>query len=157
MKGAPPSATEPNFRLANYPLLPLRVETLGPFVLVDLDRDAAPVHAYFEPVLDIIAGSGINLDTLKLYRGEDWSGFPTGRRCSRTTSNAIIALSRIRASARRSTCARRIYHLTVHRSALAPVGQVRPSALEGRSQVKIYDVRGEVAQSQYHLLWPNRK
>ena len=35
------------------------------------------------------------------------------------------------------------------------VGQVRPSALEGRSQVKIYDVGGEVAQSQYHLLWPN--
>src|ERR1700757_4023258 len=31
----------------------------------------------------------------------------------------------------------------------------RPSALEGRSQVRIYDVAGEVAQSQYHLLWPN--
>jgi phenylpropionate dioxygenase-like ring-hydroxylating dioxygenase large terminal subunit len=75
LKGAPRSATEPNFRLANYPLLPLRVETVGPFVFVNLDRDAAPVHAYFGPVLDIIAGSGINLDTLKLHSREDWSGF----------------------------------------------------------------------------------
>ena len=47
------------------------------------------------------------------------------------------------------------YHLTVHGWLLAQVGQVRPSALEGRSQVKIYDVGGEVAQSQYHVLWPN--
>jgi choline monooxygenase len=45
LKGAPRSATEPNFRLANYPLLPLRVEALGPFVFVNLDPDAAPVHA----------------------------------------------------------------------------------------------------------------
>jgi choline monooxygenase len=32
---------------------------------------------------------------------------------------------------------------------------VRPSALEGKSKVKIYDARGEVAQAQYHLLFPN--
>jgi choline monooxygenase len=47
------------------------------------------------------------------------------------------------------------YRLTVHGWVLAQVGQVRPSALEGRSQVKIYDVGGEIAQSQYHVLWPN--
>jgi choline monooxygenase len=35
------------------------------------------------------------------------------------------------------------------------LGDVRQSALEGKTKVKIYDVRGEVAQSQYHLLWPN--
>ena len=47
------------------------------------------------------------------------------------------------------------YNLTAHGWFLSQVGQVRPSALEGRSQVKIYDVAGELAQSQYHLLWPN--
>ena len=65
LKGAPRSATEPNFRLSNYPLLPLRVEALGPFVFVNFDPDAAPVHAYFGPLLDIIAGSGVELDTLQ--------------------------------------------------------------------------------------------
>ena len=37
LKGAPRSAGEPDFRLADYPLLPLRVETLGPFVFVNID------------------------------------------------------------------------------------------------------------------------
>src|SRR5271169_96524 len=120
LKGAPRSASEPNFRLENFPLLPIRAETLGPFVFVNLDRDAAPVHAYFGPVLDIIAGSGINLDTLKLYSREDWSGFSNCKTMLENYSNAIIALSRIRASARRSTCAGRIYHLTLHGWAFSP-------------------------------------
>ena len=47
------------------------------------------------------------------------------------------------------------YNLTAHGWFMSQVGDVRESALEGRSAVKIYDVRGEVAQSQYHLLWPN--
>ena len=34
LKGAPRSAAEPNFRLEDYPLLPIRVESLGPFVFV---------------------------------------------------------------------------------------------------------------------------
>ena len=38
---------------------------------------------------------------------------------------------------------------------MSQTGGVRPSALEGRSAVEIYDARGAVAQSQYHLLWPN--
>ena len=32
---------------------------------------------------------------------------------------------------------------------------MRPSALEGKTAVEIYDTRGEIAQAQYHLLWPN--
>ena len=72
LKGAPRSASERNFRLENFPLLSVRVETLGPFVFVNFDREAAPLHAYFGPVLDIIADSGINLDTLELYNREDW-------------------------------------------------------------------------------------
>ena len=47
------------------------------------------------------------------------------------------------------------YNLTAHGWFSSQIGQVRPSALEGRSRVRIYDVTGEVAQSQYHLLWPN--
>ncbi len=32
---------------------------------------------------------------------------------------------------------------------------MRPAALEGKAKVELYDVRGEVAESQYHFLWPN--
>ncbi len=47
------------------------------------------------------------------------------------------------------------YDLSVHGWFCSQVGQVRQSALEGKSKVKIYDARGEVAQAQYHLLFPN--
>jgi ferredoxin-NADP reductase/phenylpropionate dioxygenase-like ring-hydroxylating dioxygenase large terminal subunit len=155
LKGAPRSATEPNFRLANYPLLPLRVEALGPFVFVNLDRDAAPVHAYFGPVLDIIAGSGINLDTLELYSREDWHGYSNWKTMLENYLECYHCAVAHPSFSAAIDVRQENYHLTVHGWVLAQVGQVRPSALEGRSQVKIYDVGGEVAQSQYHVLWPN--
>ena len=48
-----------------------------------------------------------------------------------------------------------VYKLTAHGWFSSQAGQVRPAALEGKSKVELYDVRGEVAQSQYHFLWPN--
>jgi ferredoxin-NADP reductase/phenylpropionate dioxygenase-like ring-hydroxylating dioxygenase large terminal subunit len=155
LKGAPRSAAEPNFRLANFPLLALRVEALGPFVFANLDRDAAPVQAYFGPVLDIIAGSGINLDTLQLHTREDWHGFSNWKTMLENYLECYHCAVAHPSFSAAIDVRQENYHLTVHGFLLAQVGQVRPSALEGRSQVKIYDVAGEVAQSQYHLLWPN--
>src|SRR5271168_4393909 len=50
LKGAPRSAAERNFRLEDYPLLPLRAESLGPFVFVNLDAHAMPLLTYFGDV-----------------------------------------------------------------------------------------------------------
>ena len=47
------------------------------------------------------------------------------------------------------------YHLAAHGWFSSQIGEVRPAALAGRSQIELYDVRGAVTQSQYHLLWPN--
>ena len=47
------------------------------------------------------------------------------------------------------------YDLAVHGWFSSQIGEVRDSALEGRSQVKIYDAKGEITQSQFHLLFPN--
>ena len=47
------------------------------------------------------------------------------------------------------------YHLKVHGWFASQIGRVRQSAIAGKSAVNIYDARGEVAQAQYHLLWPN--
>jgi choline monooxygenase len=155
LKGAPRSANEPNFRLENFPLLPLRVEALGPFVFVNFDRDAAPLHSYFGPVLDVIAGSGVNLETLELYEREDWrshSNWKTMLENYLECYHCAVAHPSFSAAI---DVRQENYNLTAHGWFSSQIGQVRPSALEGRSQVKIYDVGGEVAQSQYHLLWPN--
>jgi len=38
---------------------------------------------------------------------------------------------------------------------MSQVGPVRSSALDGTGRETAYDARGDVAQAQYHLLWPN--
>ena len=138
--------------LENFPLLPLRVEALGPFVFVNFDPDAPPLHAYFGPVLDIIAGSGVNLDTLELYEREGWrshSNWKTMLENYLECYHCAVAHPSFSAAI---DVRQENYNLTTHGWFLSQIGQVRPSALEGRSQVKIYDVDSEVAQSQYHLL-----
>jgi ferredoxin-NADP reductase len=47
------------------------------------------------------------------------------------------------------------YNLMQYEWFASQLGQVRQSALEGKTAVEIYDARGEIAQAQYHLLWPN--
>lgn len=155
LKAAPRSAAEPNFRLEDFPLLPLRAEALGPFVFVTLDRETAPLHAYFDPILGIIAGSGVDLDTLQLYNREDWhspANWKTMLENYLECYHCAIAHPSFSAAI---DVSQQNYDLTAHGWFLSQIGQVRPSAPEGRSKVKIYDVAGEVQQSQYHLLWPN--
>jgi len=155
LKRAPRSAAERNFRLADYPLLPIRVEHLGPFVFVNIDRSAPPLASYFGKVLDIIAQSGINLDTLQLYSREEWHSDANWKamlenylecyHCPVAHPGFSAAIDVIPEN----------YHLTAHGWFLSQVGQVRQAALEGKSAVKIYDARGELKQAQYHVLWPN--
>ena len=106
-------------------------------------------------MLDIIAGSGVNLDTLELYEREDWrshSNWKTMLENYLECYHCAVAHPSFSAAI---DVRQENYNLTAHGWCSSQIGQVRPSALEGRSRVKIYDVGGEVAQSQYHLLWPN--
>ena len=75
LQGAPRTAHEPGFRLEDYPLLPLRVETLGPWVFVNADRGAPPLREQYGKVLEVIGQSGIDLDSLVLYSREEWEWY----------------------------------------------------------------------------------
>jgi choline monooxygenase len=155
LKSAPRSAGEPNFRRENFPLLPIRAEDLGPFVFVNLDRDAPPVQDYFGPVLEVIASSGIDLDHLELYERENWQS-PSNWKTMLENYLECYHCPIVHPSFSAAIDVRQEnYRLIAHRWCLSQVGQVRPSALEGRSRVKIYDVAGELKEAQYHLLWPN--
>jgi carnitine monooxygenase subunit len=155
LKGAPRSAGEPNFRLENFPLLPIRAEALGPFVFVNLDREAAPVVAYYGEVLGVIKGSGIDLATLELYNREEWQSHSNWKTMLENYLECYHCAVAHPSFSAAIDVRQENYNLTAHGWFSSQLGQVRPSALEGRSQVKIYDVAGEVKQSQYHLLWPN--
>jgi phenylpropionate dioxygenase-like ring-hydroxylating dioxygenase large terminal subunit len=155
LKGAPRSAAEPNFQLKDYPLLPLRVESLGPFVFVNLDPHAKSLASYFGDLLNIIAGSGVHLESLELYSREEWSAEANWKTMLENYLECYhCAIAHPGFSAAIDVQPGN-YNLIMHGWFASQLGDVRQSALEGKTKVKIYDVRGEVAQSQYHLLWPN--
>ena len=155
LQGAPRTGGEPGFRLEDYPLLPLRAETLGPWVFVNADRGAPPVREQYGKVLAIIAQSGIDLDALVLYSRDEWESYANWKTMLENFLECYhCAIAHPGFSAAIDVLPDN-YNLAVHGWFCSQVGMVRQSALEGRSQVKIYDARGEVAQAQYHLLFPN--
>ena len=106
-------------------------------------------------VLDIIAASGLNLDTLELQSRTSWDGNANWKTMLENFLECYhCAIAHPGFSAAIDVRPDK-YDLSVHGWFCSQVGQVRPSALEGKSKVKIYDARGEVAQAQYHLLFPN--
>ncbi len=155
LETAPRSAGEPGFRREDYPLLPIQAEALGPFVFVNLDHNAPPAQSLFGPLLETIASSGIELDTLQLYAREEWraranwkvmlENFLECYHCPVAHPSFSAAID-VRPAK---------YHLVAEGMLSSQIGEVRASALAGRARADLYDVRGAVTQSQYHLLWPN--
>ncbi len=155
LETAPRSAGKSGFRCEDYPLLPIRAEALGPFVFVNLDRDAPPMQSLFAPLLDTIASSGVELDTLELYAREEWrtqanwkvmlENFLECYHCPIAHPSFSAAIDVRPAN----------YHLAAGGWFSSQIGEVRAAALTGRARADLYDVRGAVTQPQYHLLWPN--
>ncbi len=155
LKGAPRTAHEPGFRLEDYPLLPLRVETLGPWVFVNADRGAPPLREQYGKVIDVISQSGVDLDTLVLYSRDEWESYSNWKTMLENYLECYHCAVAHPGFSAAIDVKPENYDLAVHGWFSSQVGTVRESALEGRSQVKIYDARGDVSQAQYHLLFPN--
>lgn len=155
LRRVPRSGAEPNFRLEDYPLLPIRAEALGPFVFVNIDPDAPSARHCYGPVLDIIAASGVALDKLELHSRVDWRAKANWKTMLENYLECYHCPVAHPGFSAAIDVRPDIYRLEAHGWFSSQSGPVRPAALEGRSKVELYDVSGEVAQSQYHFLWPN--
>jgi ferredoxin-NADP reductase/phenylpropionate dioxygenase-like ring-hydroxylating dioxygenase large terminal subunit len=155
LKGAPRSEGDPKFQVEDYPLLPIQAEAVGPFVFVNLDPNARPASTYYGRVLDMIAESGIDLNSLELYSREQWEA----RANWKTMLENFLECYHCAVAHPGFSAAIDVkpenYVLTHEDWFSSQIGHVRDSALEGKSQVRIYNARGDIRQAQYHLLWPN--
>lgn len=155
LKAAPRSDREPNFCANDYPLLSIKVETLGPWVFANADANCKSLSSFYGPVLEITKESGIDFESLELWSRTEWESEANWKtmlenylecyHCAVAHPGFTAAIDVDQDS----------YKLTPHEWFSSQVGYVRQSALEGKSKVKIYDAKGAVKQAQYHLLWPN--
>jgi phenylpropionate dioxygenase-like ring-hydroxylating dioxygenase large terminal subunit len=155
LRRAPRSAAEPSFRLEDFPLLPIRVEALGPFVFANLDANAPAAKDCYGPILDIIARSGVALDSLTLYSRGDWQARANWKAMLENYLECYHCAVAHPGFSAAIDVRPDVYTLASHGWFSSQAGRVRPAALEGKAKVELYDVRGEVVESQYHFLWPN--
>jgi len=155
LKHAPRSQSERDFRLEDYPLLPIRVETFGPFVFVNLDQNATPISERFGQVLEIIKQCGVDVGILEPLRRVEWQ---SGGNWKNMLENYLECYHCPVAHPGFSAAIDvrpESYKLAQHGWFLSQIGKARLDSNESKSGAQIYDTRGEIVQSQYHFLWPN--
>jgi len=156
LKAAPRSEREEGFDKEDFPLLPVQVDTWGPWVFVNPDLEAETLDSILGELPQIIAQSGLDPAQLQFLKREEcennsnWKvGLEKYLECYHCPTqhpefSAIIDVDPER------------YSLRSSKWWCSQVGPVRSAVLEGKNKKKAaYDARGAVTKSQYHFLWPN--
>ncbi|MDQ4082059.1 MAG: aromatic ring-hydroxylating dioxygenase subunit alpha, partial [Actinomycetota bacterium] len=155
LRSAPRAEQERGFDRRDLSLLPACVETWGPFVFVNPDRDAAPLAETLRDLPEIVAESGVDLDAVRFCERHAWEvdanwkvvveNFLECYHCP-VAHHSFASVVDVGPDA---------YRLEVHDSFSSQFGEVRASARERRSDELPYDPRGEASAGQFHFLWPN--
>ncbi len=72
LKAAPGSKLEPDFDPGEFSLVPVQVDTWGPFIFVNPDPDAAPLSETLGELPRMVAETGLDLDRIRLRRRDTY-------------------------------------------------------------------------------------
>jgi phenylpropionate dioxygenase-like ring-hydroxylating dioxygenase large terminal subunit len=154
LRAAPRSEREPGFDPDAFSLLPISVDTWGPFVFANVDADAAPLAESIAGVPELVASSGVDLSSLKLRERVEWE-MPANWKNSIENylecyhcPTAHPSLSKVVDVDVDS------YRLVERELSSSQFGSIRPSVYAEGADVP-YVPRGEVEGAQYHFIWPN--
>jgi choline monooxygenase len=150
LRSAPRADRELGFDRGDLGLLPVAVDTWGPFLFVNPDAGAAPLADHLGELPAILAETGIDLDTLEFaFRGEP---DPYAANWKVVVENFLEC-----------------YHCSIAHPALARaidtgadayLLETHPTFSSQRATPRdggggVYDTSGEIERGQFHLLFPN--
>jgi phenylpropionate dioxygenase-like ring-hydroxylating dioxygenase large terminal subunit len=151
---APRSEREPGFDPDAFSLLPASVETWGPLVFANADPDAYPLADVLEGVSELVATSGIGLETLQFRERVVWeldvnwkNGLENYLECYHCPT-AHPGLSKLVDVDPDS------YALVPRALSTSQVSSVRPGVREGKVKAPFIPAT-DVDDAQYHYLWPS--
>ncbi len=154
LRRAPRSEREQGFDAADFSLLPVSVDTWGPFLFVNPDPAADPLATVLGDLPGIVARSGLDLGTLRFHSHHEWP----------IEANWKIALENYlecyHCPVAHPGFSKVIdvdpdnYALRVAPTFSSQIGPVRASALAGEGKAPYVPV-GDVTQSQYHFIFPS--
>ena len=144
LRRAPRSEREPGFDPSGLSLLPVSIDTWGPFVFVNPDPEAPPLLEALGNLPDTVARSGLDLAGLRFHSHVPWE----------QQVNWKVALENY------LEC----YHCPTAHPGFSKVIDVDPDSyrlsVEGLVSSQTGPLReeaadGDMRQSQYHFVWPN--
>jgi phenylpropionate dioxygenase-like ring-hydroxylating dioxygenase large terminal subunit len=152
LRAAPRSDLEPCFERDGLGLRPVAVDTWGPFVFVNPDADAEPLSTALGDLPAVAAEHGLDVDGLAFHRRypyelkANWKiAVENYLECYHCAINHPGFVDAVDEGALR---------LEAGGARLSQFAPVHPRAVETLSP---YDVRGELAMSQFHLVLPALK
>ena len=154
LRRAPRSEREEGFDPADFSLLPVAVDTWGPFLFVNPDTDAAPLPAALGELPAIVARSGVDFSTLRYHSHHEW---PIEANWKVVLENYLECYH---CPVAHPGFSKLIdvdpdsYALSVSPTFSSQIGPARASALSGNGSAP-YVPEGDVTHSQFHFLWPN--
>jgi choline monooxygenase len=154
LRRAPRSEREPGFDPAGFSLLPVAVDTWGPFVFVNPDPAASPLLDTLGDLPDLIGRSGVELERLRFHSHHEWEIAVNWKVALENYLECYHCPVAHPGFSKVIDVDPDSYRLQVGAMSSSQLGPVREAALAGRGSLP-YDPRGEVEQSQYHFLWPN--
>jgi choline monooxygenase len=154
LRRAPRSETAPGFDRDELGLLPVQVDTWGPFVFVNPDPGALPLADTLGELSEIVARSGLDVGALQFRERRQWTltanwkvGLENYLECYHcpVAHPGFSALLDVAEDA---------YVISPQGAVSSQIAQVRPAVLNGNGKAA-YDPQGEVKEAQYHFVWPN--
>ena len=150
LRRAPRAEREGEFDAAELGLVPVPLESWGPFLFVNPDRGAPPLAETLGALPDLVAEAGLDLDELVFHHRSESAYAANWKLCCENYLEC--------------------YHCAIAHPGLAAVIDVAPDAYrleptgvlhstqigpvrEGGGSA--FDPRGEIARGQFHFLWPN--
>ena len=148
LRAAPRADREPEFDPSGLGLVPLAVETWGPFVFVNPDADAPPLAEALGPVPALLAELGLDLENLRFHHRSEFELAANWKlACENFLEcyHCAVAHPGFTAAVDVSPDAYRLEAQGLTSSQLGPLRRNGDSFLTG----------GDVPRSQFHFLWPN--
>ena len=149
LRTAPRAESEPGFDREALGLLPLQVDTWGPFVFVNPDREASPLDEHLGELPAIVSEGGVDVDALEFRRRAEAGYDANWKVCVENYLECYHCAVAHPSFSKAIDVAVDAYVLEEHATFSSQYG---PPKNGGGG---VYDAAGEVERGQFHLLWPN--
>ena len=154
LRTAPRSEREPDFDAEAFSLLPVQVDTWGPLVFVNPDLDAPTLVEALGPLPGHVEAAGVDLSRLRFRERREWEIAADWKVAVENYLECYHCPVAHPGFSKVIDVDPDAYLLSSDGLVASQFGTPRPAALAGDGKAP-YNPRGEVAQAQYHLLWPN--